>query len=122
MTTNASRMPVTAIFARASALLQLCAGQLMPTLERALEHFPASAQKGRVQLQLPVSTSRSARSTRGPLSAIIQRRSAGVTKCHVGRRMCVRRIAPSLNACSTEAHRSSDRALAERPFRARVVL
>ena len=40
---------------------------------------------------------------RGAVSASIQRISAGVTKCHVGRSTCVRSISPALNEASSEA-------------------
>ena len=48
--------------------------------------------------------------------------SAGVTKCHVGRIMCVRRIAPSLNAPLDRPIVEAGRPQSDRPFRARVVL
>ena len=40
---------------------------------------------------------------RGPVSASSQRMSAGSTKCQVGRRTWVRRIAPSASKASTAA-------------------
>jgi hypothetical protein len=39
--------------------------------------------------------------TRGAVSSSIHRMSSRATKCHVGLRMCVRKIAPSAKALST---------------------
>ena len=47
------------------------------------------------------SRTRSADAPAAPSGASIQRMSARVTKCQVGRMTCVRRISPALNAAST---------------------
>ena len=79
--------------------LQLLTGELLTAAQRLDHCLLASAEDRCVELESTVMGCHRLADT-GPVSASIQRISAGATKCQVGRMTCVRRILPAANARS----------------------
>jgi len=78
---------------------QFFSGAVVPAQQRFSQRRVAPLEDGMVEFQLAIHVSigrMDARRGEGEQP----RMSSGATKCQVGRNKCVRRIEPSLNACS----------------------